>query len=114
MLLADLHPAFFAAARQLPTSALFPYTTLFRSALPRGSGPGYSSGRVRWIAATIDANGSPRQSGCAARGCDVYECVVSMGYISALLRSECTSAPSPPPPVGSIAVGPDYVIMTVA
>jgi hypothetical protein len=36
------------------------------------------------------------------------------GYITALLRSECTSAPSSPPPVGGIRVGPDYVIMTVA
>lgn len=36
------------------------------------------------------------------------------GYITAVLRSECTSAPSPPPSVGQIAVGPDYVIMTVA
>ncbi len=36
------------------------------------------------------------------------------GYITAVLRSECTSAPSPPPPVGATNVGPDYVIMTVA
>jgi hypothetical protein len=36
------------------------------------------------------------------------------GYIAAVLRSDCTSAPSPPPPVGVTNVGPDYVIMTVA
>src|SRR5258708_20140833 len=32
---------------------------------------------------------------------------VTNGYITALLRSECTSAPSPPPPLGKLAVGPD-------
>jgi hypothetical protein len=36
------------------------------------------------------------------------------GYITAVLRSGCTSAPSPPPPVGATTIGPDYVIMTVA
>src|ERR1035437_1690007 len=36
------------------------------------------------------------------------------GYITAVLRSECTSAPRPPPPVGGTRVGTDYVIMTVA
>jgi len=36
------------------------------------------------------------------------------GYITAVLRSECTSDPTPPPPVGSTRVGADYVIMTVA
>jgi hypothetical protein len=36
------------------------------------------------------------------------------GYITAVLRSDCTSAPTPPPPVGAIKVGRDYVIMTVA
>jgi hypothetical protein len=36
------------------------------------------------------------------------------GFITAVLRSGCTSAPKPPPPVGGITVGPDYVIMTVA
>src|SRR6266516_242958 len=39
---------------------------------------------------------------------------VAYGFITAVLRSECTGAPIPPPPVGGIAVGPDYVIMTVA
>ena len=36
------------------------------------------------------------------------------GYITAVLRSDCTDSPSPPPPVGSTRVGADYVIMTVA
>ena len=36
------------------------------------------------------------------------------GYITAVLRSECTDSPTPPPPVGGMRVGSDYVIMTVA
>ena len=36
------------------------------------------------------------------------------GYITAVLRSGCTSSPTPPPPVGGTRVGSDYVIMTVA
>lgn len=36
----------------------------------------------------------------------------TIGYITAVLRSECASAP--PPPVGEIAVGSNYVIKTVA
>src|SRR4051794_22653270 len=36
------------------------------------------------------------------------------GYITAVLRSGCASAPTPPPPVGGTAVGTNYVIMTVA
>ncbi|MEI7938752.1 MAG: immunoglobulin domain-containing protein [Verrucomicrobiota bacterium] len=39
---------------------------------------------------------------------------VTNGYISAVLRSECANAPTPPPPVGTTAVGTNYVIMTVA
>src|ERR1043166_2280438 len=39
---------------------------------------------------------------------------VTNGYITAVLRSDCTSAPSSPPPVGETAVGRDYVIRTVA
>jgi len=35
------------------------------------------------------------------------------GYITAALRSDCTGPP-PPPSLGQTAVGPDYVIMTVA
>jgi hypothetical protein len=36
------------------------------------------------------------------------------GYITAVLRSACASAPMPPPPVGGTRVGTNYVIMTVA
>jgi hypothetical protein len=36
------------------------------------------------------------------------------GYITAVLRSECASGPTPPPPVGGTRVGTNYVIMTVA
>jgi hypothetical protein len=36
------------------------------------------------------------------------------GYITAVLRSECANAPTPPPPVGGMIVGSNYVIMTVA
>jgi hypothetical protein len=36
------------------------------------------------------------------------------GYITAVLRSECASAPKPPPPAGTIRVGTNYVITTVA
>src|SRR5262245_48068462 len=39
---------------------------------------------------------------------------VTNGFITAVLRSDCTDAPTPPPPVGQTVVGPDYVIMTVA
>jgi hypothetical protein len=40
--------------------------------------------------------------------------VVSRGFITAVLRSGCTSAPVPPPPVGQTRVGADYVIRTIA
>ena len=83
-------------------------------ALSRGTGNGYVSGRAQWNVATYDAGGDLKLSACAASGCDFHQCVVSRGYITAVLRSECTGAPIPPPPVGGIAVGPDYVIMTVA
>ncbi len=36
------------------------------------------------------------------------------GYITAVLRSECASSPTPPPPIGALRVGTNYVIMTVA
>jgi hypothetical protein len=39
---------------------------------------------------------------------------VTNGYITAVLRSDCANAPTPPPPVGTIGVGTNYVIMTVA
>ena len=71
------------------------------------------SGQAQWAVATYDANGNQKASDCAASGCDLHSRVVSNGYITALLRSGCGSAP-PPPPLGQIATGPDYVIMTVA
>ncbi|HXJ72763.1 MAG TPA: hypothetical protein VNM37_07915, partial [Candidatus Dormibacteraeota bacterium] len=37
----------------------------------------------------------------------------TVGYITAVLRSDCASAP-PPPPVGQTVVGSNYVIKTVA
>jgi hypothetical protein len=39
---------------------------------------------------------------------------VTNGYITAVLRSGCANAPTPPPPVGGTKVGTNYVIMTVA
>jgi len=113
MTLADGDPLNLSAARQLATDSVFESLMRTYCALPRGSGIGYSSGRVQWNVATYDATGNPKLSGCATSGCDFHACVVSKGYITALLRSECTSAPAPPP-VGGIVVGPDYVIMTVA
>ena len=112
--IADGDPTNLGAAQQLATEAVF--ETLMRRycALPRGTGSGQVSGRARWNVATYDADGKAQLSGCAASGCDFHECVVSRGYITAVLRSECTSAPTPPPPVGGITVGPDYVMMTVA
>jgi hypothetical protein len=37
----------------------------------------------------------------------------TIGYITAVLRSECASSP-PPPPVGQVVVGSNYVIKTIA
>jgi len=106
-------PLDYRAAQQVVTDAIFESLMPLYCALPRGSGIGFSSGRVQWNVATYDAAGNPKLSGCATSGCDFHSCVVAKGYITALLRSECTPAPAPPP-VGGIAVGPDYVIMTVA
>jgi hypothetical protein len=39
---------------------------------------------------------------------------VTKGYITAVLRSGCANAPTPPPPVGGTRMGTNYVIMTVA
>jgi len=114
MTIADGDPTDLGTAQRLATDTVF--ETLMRRycALPRGTGSGYVSGQARWTVATYDASGSPRLSGCAASGCDFHECVVSRGFITAVLRSGCTSAPTPPPPVGGITVGPDFVMMTVA
>jgi hypothetical protein len=38
----------------------------------------------------------------------------AIGYITAVLRSTCADAPTPPPPVGGTLVGTNFVIMTVA
>jgi hypothetical protein len=114
MTLADRDPNDFATARQLATDTVFESLMRRYCALPRGTGPGQVSDRAQWVVATFDVNGSPRRSDCAASGCDFHECLVSRGFITATLRSECTDAPRNPPPVGAIAVGPDYVMMTVA
>jgi hypothetical protein len=113
MTLADGDPLDLSAAQQLATDSVFESLMRTYCALPRGSGIGYSSGRVQWNVATYDASGNPKLSSCATNGCEFHSCVVAKGYITALLRSDCTSAPAPPP-VGGIVVGPDYVIMTVA
>jgi hypothetical protein len=114
MTIADADPTDLNAAQRLVTDAVFESLMRTYCALPRGTGTGYVSGRVQWNVATYDPDGTARLSACAASGCDFHECVVSNGYITAVLRSECTSAPTPPPAVGGITVGPDYVIMTVA
>jgi hypothetical protein len=114
MTIADHDPTDFATAQRLATDTVFESLTRRYCALPRGTGPGQVSGRAQWVVTTYDVNGNPTFSDCAASGCDLHECVVSRGYITATLRSECTSAPQTPPPVGAIAVGPDYVTMTVA
>src|SRR6266446_4446677 len=113
MTIADGDPLDLGAAQQLATDAIF--TSLMRTycALPRGTGPGYVSGQAQWQVMTYDTNGNAKGSACAASGCGFHSCVVSNGYITALLRSDCASAP-PPPPLGQIATGSNYVIMTVA
>jgi hypothetical protein len=113
MTIADGDPTNFARAQQLATDAVFESLMRRYCALPRGTGPGYASGDAQWLVATYDADGNLKLSGCPASGCDSHECVVSTGYIAAVLRSDCSSLPFPPP-VGAIEIGPDYVIMTVA
>jgi hypothetical protein len=113
MTIADGDPTDLEAAQELATEAIFESLMQRYCALPRGRGEGHVSGRARWRMATYQADGTPQLSECAATGCDLHECTVSKGYITAVLRSECTSAP-PPPPVGETVVGPDYVIKTVA
>jgi len=114
MTIADGDPTDLVTAQSLATEAIFESLMRQYCALPRGTGNGQASGRARWKVATYDTSGNPQLSACAASGCDFHECVVSRGFITAVLRSECTSAPTSPPPVGGITVGPDYVIMTVA
>ncbi len=114
MTIADRNPLDFDAAKELATDLVFASLMRVYCALPRGTGMGSVSGQVNWDVATYDAGGNLQMTGCAASGCELHDCVVSQGFITALLRSDCTSAPSPPPPVGQVAVGPDYVILTVA
>jgi hypothetical protein len=114
MTIADGDPADLGAAQRLATDEVFESIMRRYCALPRGTGNGFSSGQARWTVATYDAGGILQQSACAASGCDLHECIVSRGFITAVLRSDCTSAPTPLPPVGALSVGPDYVIMTVA
>jgi len=114
MTIADGDPMNLEAAQRLASDAVFESLMSRYCALPRGTGNGQASGRARWKVVTYDSGGNPKLSTCAASGCDFHACAVSKGYITAVLRSECTSAPTPPPPVGETVVGPDYVIMTVA
>jgi FIMAH domain len=112
--IADGDPMNLEVALGLGTDILFESLMRHYCALPRGTGVGYVSGRAQWHVATYDAGGNLKLSACATNGCDFHQCVVSKGFITAVLRSECTDAPTPPPPVGGITVGPDYVVMTVA
>ena len=114
MTIADSDPLDLASAQRLATDAVFESLMKHYCALPRGTGAGQASGRATWAVETYDAEGNPKLSDCATSGCDFHECVVSKGFITAVLRSGCTDGPQPPPPVGAVRVGPDYVIMTVA
>jgi hypothetical protein len=114
MTITDGNPLDLEAAQRLATDAIFETLMHRYCALPRGTASGHVSGRARWNVATYEPSGTPLLSGCAASGCEFHECVVSKGYITAVLRSGCTSAPTPPPTVGGVRIGPDYVIMTVA
>jgi hypothetical protein len=114
MTIADRDPMDLAAAQQLATDEVFELLMRHYCALPRGTGAGQASGRATWTVETYDSAGNPKISDCATSGCDFHECVVSKGFITAVLRSDCTDGPQPPPPVGVVRVGPDYVIMTVA
>jgi len=114
MTIADGDATDFENAQELATDAVFESLMRRYCALPRGRGQGEVSGKGHWHVATYDADGAPRLSGCAASGCEVHACGVSRGYITAVLRSECASAPVPPPPVGETRVGTNYVIRTIA
>jgi hypothetical protein len=114
MTIADRDPMDLAAGLGLATDAVFESLMRRYCALPRGTGVGQASGRATWTVETFDAEGNPKLSDCATSGCDLHECVVEKGFITAVLRSDCTDGPQPPPPVGAVRVGPDYVIMTVA
>ena len=111
--LADANPLDLEAAHGLAYDAVFQGLMRRYCALLRGAAPGQVSGSAQWTVATFDAKGNPQLSACALSGCDVHECIVEEGFITATLRSECTSAPLDPPSAGGIKIGPDYVMMTV-
>jgi hypothetical protein len=105
-------------AQQLASDAVFESIMPLYCALPK---VGCVTDSVQWNIITYDANGNPNTSGCAASGCQDHSCAgfesgsqVTNGYITAVLRSDCTSEPAPPAPVGATSFGPDYVIKTVA
>jgi len=105
-------PRNWPAAQQIATDAAFASIMPLYCALPK---TGCVRDGVQWNIITYNTNGTPNTSGCAASGCQDHSCAeVGTGYICAVLRSDCTSAPIPPPPVGATNIGPDYVIMTVA
>jgi len=111
---ADADAMDYQGAQQLVTDAAF------ESLMPLYCGlanVGCATNRVQWNLITYDAGGNPRISGSPVSGPGYHYCAVtngvSRGYITAVLRSECTSAPVPPP-VGQTRVGTDYVIRTIA
>jgi hypothetical protein len=114
MTLADGDPSDLVAAQQLATDTVFAALMRVYCALPRGGGPGLVSGAAQWVVANYDANGKPTVSGCASSGCELHTCMVSNGYVTAVLYSGCGAAPEPPQSLGLVAIGPEYVIMTVA
>lgn len=111
--LADTDPLDFGNALTLATDAVFESLMQRYCALPRGTGHGEVSGQPQWYVATFNADGTPQWSDCAASGCAVHPCGVSRGYITAVLRSSCVSAPVPPP-VGQTRIGTNYVIRTIS
>ncbi len=110
---AEGDPTDFVAARQAVSDAVFESLMPRYGALPHNTALGCLTDRVQWNVVTYDAAGHSPRSVCAASGCDFHDSPFIPGYFAALLRSECTSAPSSPPPVGQTVVGPDYVIQTV-
>src|SRR4051812_21234745 len=110
----NLDPTDLEHAQELATDEVFESLMRRYCALPRGAGPGKVSGQPQWHVATFNEDGKAKLSGCAASSCDVHPCVVSRGFITAALRSDCASAPASPPPVGQTRVGTNYVIRTIA
>jgi hypothetical protein len=115
MSIADGNPTNWTYAQQVATDAIFESLMPLYCALPETTNNCVTDS-VQWNIITYDANGNPVTSGCAASGCQLHSCAgpVTNGYITAVLRSECANAPTPPPPVGSTRIGTNYVIMTIA